>query len=429
MTKVPPSAQRPNGSPRLRLAGALGPWTQSFAALLALPGFRRLWLSACASSFTQWTETIVTSWLALQLTGSPWLVALTGVARAAAVPLIAPLSGALADRVDRVLLVRSAAWGNAVALALLAGTFLTGHGSYWQLLVVSLWFGTSMTLAWPARRALLPDLAGPEHLLSALVLDRLTQSVARVVGPLLAGALLALWGGGAYAALVPFPALAVLALGNLVLPRQAVTRAAASVTAWRHLREGVAYVRREPMIWVVLLMTVAMSSFIYPARHLYAVMAEEVLHVGPVELGWMGAANGLGAPLVLVLLPRLRGERFYGWILLLGAALAALALAAFATSTSLPLSLALLVLSGMGQAGFAVMQSTVTLSHAEPELRGRAMGLLVLATSSAPLGSLEMGAVAERWGAPLAIGANALLCAACVALIAWRSPQLLRPRR
>ena len=244
-----PSSQR--NSPRIRLAGAIGPWSHDLTALLARPAFRHLWLSTCASSFTLWTEVIVTGWVALQLTGSPWLVAMTGVGRAVAMPLIGPLSGALADRLDRVLLVRIAEGGNLAALALLAGTLLTGHGSYWLLLLVTFWFGVSTALAWPSRRALLMDLAGSEYLLSAVVLERVTQSVARVLGPLLAGALLALWADGAYAALVLFPALSLLALGRLAAVRRAGEVTPAPV--WRQLREGWAYVRGEPVIWAVLL--------------------------------------------------------------------------------------------------------------------------------------------------------------------------------
>ncbi|MDP6368678.1 MAG: MFS transporter, partial [Planctomycetota bacterium] len=408
----------------LRVAGPLGPWPQDIATLLAVPAFRRLWLSTCASNFVLWTEMIITSWVALQLTGSPWLVALAGVCRAAPVPLIGPLSGALADRVDRMRLVRIAQWGNLTALSLLAGSMLTGHGAYWQLLVIAIWLGMSMALEWPSRRVLLMDLAGPDHLLSAVVLDRVTQSVARVVGPLLAGALLALWAGGAYAALVLFPALSLLALGDLAAVH--TTRQADGNTVWRQLREGLVYVRREPVIWAVLLLTVAMNCFVFPAKQLYAVIAEDVLRVGPVELGWMGAANGLGAPLGLLLLPRISSDQGYRWTLVVGAMLASLALAAFAGSTSLALALALLVLSGIGQAVFAVMQATLILGRTDPAFRGRAMGLLVLATGSTPIGALEAGAVAERWGAPLAIGTNALLCTALVAMIALSSPQLLR---
>ena len=110
-------------------------------------------------------------------------------------------------------------------------------------------------MAWPSRRALLMDFAGSEYLLSAVVLERVTQSVARVLGPLLAGALLALWADGAYAALVLFPALSLLTLGRLATVRRASEVIPAPV--WRQLREGWTYVRGEPVIWAVLLMTVA----------------------------------------------------------------------------------------------------------------------------------------------------------------------------
>ena len=364
----------------------------------------------------------LTSWVAFQLTGSPWLVALTGVCRAAALPLVGPLSGALADRVDRVLLVRIAEWGNLAALALLTGSILTGHGAYWQLLAVTLWFGVSMALEWPARRALLMDLAGPDHLLRAVVLEKVSQAAARVAGPLLAGFLLAQWDSRAYALIALLPALSLLALGQMATAPPTSTAAATSV--WRQLREGLVYVRRHQVLWAVLLITIAMNFTTSPAQQLFAVMAKDVLHVGPVGLGWMGAANGIGAMLALLLIPRVAKERFYGWTFVLGTALASLCLALFAATTSLALALTLLMLSGFGQTGFGVMQSTLMLSRASPALRGRAMGLLTLAIGSAPLGAIEMGAMAERWGTPLAIGVNALLCAVAVAAVAWRSPQL-----
>ncbi len=409
---------------RLRLAGPLGPWVGNAAAPLAVPQFRRLWLSSCASNLFRWMELTITSWIALQLTGSPWLVALAGVCRAAPLPLVGPFSGMLADRYSRVLLVRLGLWGQLIPLALLTGAFLAGHGAYWQLLVVSVCLGVSWSLEWPSRRSLLGDLARPELLLRAAVLDSATMSGTRVLGPLLAGLLLAVWGNGAYGALVLLPILALVAVSRLV-PLQAVQPARAT-SAWRQLREGFAYVRQEQIIWAVILITVAMNFFTFPAQQLFSVMAEHVLHVGPVQLGWMAAANGLGAALGLFFLPQISRAGGWGWVFVGGSLVTAVALSLFAGSTVLWLSLVLLLLSGFGHAGFSVMQATLVLSQATPAMRGRAMGLVTLAIGSSPLGNLEQGLVAEQWGAPAAIGGSALLCAVTVMLVAWWSPGLLR---
>ncbi|MAG37650.1 MAG: hypothetical protein CL878_15555 [Dehalococcoidia bacterium] len=411
---------------RLRLAGPLGPWMGNVAAPLAAPQFRRLWLFTCASNLLRWMELTITSWIALQLTGSPWLVALAGVCRAAPLPLVGPFSGMLADRYDRVLLVRFAQWGKLVPLALLTGTFLTGHGAYWQLLVVSVWLGVSWSLEWPSRRSLLGDLVGPELLLRAAVLDNATMAGTRVIGPLLAGILLAMWGSAAYGAVVLLPVLALVALSQLATRRDIQPAQATSV--WQQLRGGFAYVRREQTIWAVILITVAMNFFIFPSQQLFSVVAEHVLRVGPVQLGWMGAANGLGATLGLLFLPRVSRIGGRGWVFAGGSIVAAVALGLFAGSTTLWLSLVLLVLSGFGHTGFSVMQATLVLSHATPEMRGRAMGVMTLAIGSSPLGNLEQGLIAEQWGAPVAIGSSALLCAVIVTLVAWWSPRLLRPR-
>lgn len=380
-------------------------------------------ISTCGSRPTLWAEIVITGWTALQLTDSPLLVTITSVCRAASGPLIGPFAGAIADRVDRVCLARIAEVDNLLTLALLGSAFLTGHGSYQFLLLGTLWFGISVSLASLARAALLVDVVDSEHLLPAIVLDRLTGGLAQVFGPLLAGILLRLFGSGvAYAVLMLFPILSLIALRNLAV-KQAVDESV-SVPIWEQLREGLAYVRRESVILTVLLLHLAMSCFVYPARHPFPMFAQNVLRAGPVALALMGSANGFGAHLMLMLLPRLKGASTHGLTLLLGAALGSLALAAFATSTTVPLALLLLVISGLGQAGFDVMASTLILSQSKPVLRGRVIGLFVLTAGGLPVGALCGGVVADRWGTPLTIGVSGVLCACVVVIIYRQSSQL-----
>ena len=148
-----------SGSRRLRIPGLALPFGD-VARPLEQPEFRRLWLSTFAWNFSRLMEMTITSWVALELTGSPWLVALTGVFRSAFLPVSGPLTGALSDRFDRVTLMKGAQWGNVVVISALAGALLAGRGAYWQIVIACLWLGASWGLDFPSRRALMADLVG-----------------------------------------------------------------------------------------------------------------------------------------------------------------------------------------------------------------------------------------------------------------------------
>jgi MFS family permease len=415
------SDRRPGAA--VRVAGLVGMVGASFgdvAQPLREHQFRWLWLSTFAWNFARWMELTVTGWVALELTGSPWLVALIGVARNAFLPVAGPITGALADRFDRVRLMKLAQWGNVLVVGAVAGLLLLGRGAYWQLVLCSLWLGASWGIDWPSRRATIADMVGPERVLQAVVLDNVTQNLSRIAGPLLAGAVLAAAGGaGAYAVLAASFLLASTVLVP-VRPRRRLNRTPGQ-SVWRELRAGLAYVRHDAAIWAVLVITVLMNCLLFPYQQLLSVFAEDVLHVGPVGLGAMGAANGAGAALGLLLLPPLRRLRWQRLAFAGGSCLGCLAVFCFARTTWFPAALALLVAAGLGTAAFGTMQSTIILSRAEPAWRGRAMGLLALAIGSAPAGALETTILVDRFGAPAAVAANAALCGVLVAWAAWQS--------
>jgi MFS family permease len=412
-------------SRRVRIAGLLGASFGDLAQPLADEQFRWLWLSTFAWNFARWMEMTVTGWVALELTGSPWLVALIGVTRNAFLPVAGPITGALSDRFDRVRLMKTAQWGNVVVIGAVAIALLAGRGAYWQLVLASLWLGASWGIDWPSRRALLADMVGPPRVLQAVVLDNVTQNISRIIGPLLGGVLLATWGSaGGFAALAVSFLFASLIL-QPVRPA-AVRLGLARQSVWRQITSGLRYVRQDGAVWAVLVITVVMNCLFFPYQQLLSVFAERVLAVGPVGLGAMGAANGIGASLGLILLPPLRRPQWQGLAFAGGSCLACVMLFAFARSTWFEGSLVLLVLIGLGTAAFGTMQSTIILSRTSVEMRGRAMGLLAFAIGTAPLGAFEQSVLVERLGAPLTVAANALVCGLLVACLGWQS-RLLRP--
>jgi MFS family permease len=406
-----------------RVVGVLGAAVGDLRHPLAIEPFRWLWLSSSAWNLARWMELVVTGWVALELTRSPALVALLGVTRTAMLPIAGPISGALADRVDRGRLLRAAQWTNAAVFAALAIAVAAGAGAFWQLVAATLWLGLTWGIDWPARRALAADLVGQERVLQVVVLDSISQNTMRIAGALAGGVLLAGWGGSG--ALVVLALLLVVAAATL--PRGLPGAAAGMQTTparrsmWRELLAGLRYARRDEVVRSVLLVGLLMDALLMPYQQLLAVFAERVLEVGPVGLGQMGAATGAGAALGLGIFPALRSPRQQARAYVAGCLLAGGAVLLFAASRWLPLSLALLVAAGLGTSAFGTMQTALLLARAPGAMRGRVLGLQVLTIGGAPLGALALSLLVERLGVPLAVALNAVTCAVLVALVAWRS--------
>jgi transmembrane secretion effector len=145
--------------------------------------------------------------------------------------------------------------------------------------------------------------------------------------------------------------------------------------------------------------------------------------VDPVGLGALSAAAGIGSVLGAAVIASWRRIPRSGMLLWAGSCLMSVCLVVFAVSGSFGFALVLLAVSGLGQAAFASLQTTIVLSNATDQLRGRAMGALTLAIGSTPFGSLEMGVVSVALGAPVAVALNAGLCALLVAGVAFRLPR------
>jgi len=399
----------------MRIAGVFTTSVADVARPLRDRRFRQLWLATFAWNFARWMEMTVTGWVALELTGSAALVAVVAVCRSAFLPVAGPITGALSDRFDRVQLIKTAQWGNVIVIGSVAAALLSGHGAYWQIVVSSLWLGASWGIDWPSRRALIADMVGPERVLQAVVLDNMTQNASRVAGPLIAGYLLYAYGGaGAFGGL----ATAFLFASLTMVPVTAAPRQLVQVGSnmWRDIASGIQYARRDPTVWAVLVITIYMNMLLFPYMGLLSVFAEQVLAVGPIGLGEMGAMNGIGAALGLIALSPMRRGTVQARAFALGSLLGCLAIGLFALSRSFPLSLALLFVGGMGTTAFGTMQSTLILSRTEPAMRGRVVGLLAFCIGSAPLGSLLLGGLVERTGPQAAV---ASLCAVSAVLVIW----------
>lgn len=393
-------------------------------APLRVPHFRLLWSSALIWYLARWLDILAAGWLALELTNSAWDVALIGFFRNAPIPIFGAFSGAIADRIDRRRLVIVAEAMNVLASALVAGLLFAGRLEYWHLAGANLLLGLAWAIEWPARRAMTPDVAGRNLVLPAIVLDTMSANVTKVLGPLVGGALIASLGTTTcYTLLACLYAASIIPLLRLRL--QPVAAARPMVSALRFLGEGLSFCRRHPAVRGVLLVTVVMNCFAFPYVQLLSVFARDVLLVGPIGLGLLTAADGVGSLAGTSLLTGAVRIRRPGLIFAVGSTAMTLCLVLFALSPVYALSLGLLVLGGFAHSGFSTFQSTIILGAAGDALRGRAMGVLTLAIGSAPIGMLLVGALAGSFGAPIAVAASASAGALAIGLTSWRTPGLV----
>jgi predicted MFS family arabinose efflux permease len=211
-----------------------------------------------------------------------------------------------------------------------------------------------------------------------------------------------------------YVALAALSLGALAAARRldrriALPGAATSEPVLASLGAGLREVRGQPAILGVLAITVLMNALVFPYQQILPVFARDVLQVGPVALGLLVAAEGLGALASSLAIAARAGQVRHARLFGASSLAAALFLLAFAASPWYGLSLALQLGVGAAESGFGTMQSAIVLLDAPERARGRAMGILSACIGTQPLGSLWIGFLASRMGAPLATGLNALL--------------------
>ncbi len=379
------------------------------AEVLQEPSYRRLWTSGFCMNVARWMDLVTLGWLALQLTGSPFMVGLAAFARSAPLMVVGPFGGVIADRVrrGRVLIVSQAA-GVATALAL-AVTFAAGVGGYWPLVALEAVFGALWAIDFPARRTALYAILGAHRVAQAISLETVSMQLAKILGPLAAGVCLAQLGPGAcFASIAGLYAMGLVASaglgGRLGGP---VASAPASVGA--SLRAGLEVAFTHRTMRAVLLATIAMNTLYFTYQHMLPVFARDVLAVGPLVLGALVAADGCGALVGALAIASGRGYLAHRTLFATGIVAGPVLLVAMSGSRSLAVCLALLVLMGAAESLFAAMQSTLVLLAAPEHARGGTMGILSACIGTQPIGTLFIGLLAASLGVALAFAVNALL--------------------
>jgi MFS family permease len=338
-----------------------------------------------------------------QLTGSIAQTGLVGAGQAVALLILSPLGGVLADRWDRRrLLQASQAVAMLVAGALSVAT-LTGHIVAWQVVLSVVLTTAASTFDQPARQALIPALVPRVQLPQAFALINPSREVAVLLGPALAGILIAVGGPGlVYAVDAVTYASLVVVLQLLRVP--SLQGSGTAVSIWRQLVDGVAFVRGRQMIWM--LMSLDLSATIFGAyRVLLPALCATVFHVGPQGYGLLSAAPSAGALLATYTIFRVidRTQRL-GRVLLIATVLYGVSNVFLAQAHLFLIAvLAALLIGACDAMATTIRQAAVQLETPD-ELRGRVSAIYQMASRGGPaLGDTLMGGVAGLLGPALAL--------------------------
>ena len=268
----------------------------SLVGVLSIPDFRRLLVSNGLWWQSMWMEMIVVGWLVLELTDSPWQVAVVSFYRSIPMLVWGLFSGAVIDRVGRRTTILTCQSINLLGAATIGALIWSGQLALWHLWVVSFVLGSAWAFDWPARRSYTPDLVGKARTVDAMMLEHFGQIVSRILGPFSGGVLIdAIGPDGCYAVLVGISFLSLIGVTRLsILPRRA-DAALRTGHPVKDVIDGFRYVRHNEAIFGTFLITLVMNNLSFPYMTLLPVFARDVLGQGATGLGILGTGNGIGA--------------------------------------------------------------------------------------------------------------------------------------
>jgi MFS family permease len=405
----------------------------SFAAMgraLKHRNYRLFFAGQGTSLVGTWLTRVATSWLVYRLTGSALLLGLVGFVGQLPTFLLAPLAGVLVDRWSRH---RVLVMTQALAMlqsALLAALAITHVIQVWHILVLSAFQGFINAFDTPARQSFVVEMVTDRaDLPNAIALNSSMVNGARLLGPSVAGVLIAAFGEGWCFAVDALSYVAVLAslLAMRLAPRPIAVRHA---RVWVELREGLHYVAGFAPIRAILILLAVVSFTGIPYTVLMPIFANKVLKGGPHLLGILMAASGGGAVAGALWLASRRTVLGLGRTLVVAGFCFGVGLIGFSLSRNWIVSLPLLVLAGGGMMVQMAASNTLLQTLVDEDKRGRVMSFYTMAFfGMMPFGSLAAGWAGARIGAPWTVFAGGSMTILAVGLFVIKLPALRRQAR
>ncbi len=390
-------------------AARLPKWATTLRALRHR-NFQLFFSGQLISLIGTWMQTVAQAWLVYRLTKSPLLLGSVGFASQFPVFLVAPLGGITADRVNRQRLIIATQTAALILAGILAWLTLTGRVHVWHIFALAALLGVVNAFDIPGRQSFLIDMVGKEDLMNAIALNSSMFNGARIIGPAIAGILVAKIGEGWCFAANSISYIAVI-VGLLLMHVHCAPRASKN-SPIEDIVEGFRWVNHTRVIRALLLLLGLVSLVGMPYTVLMPVFADQILHGGARGLGILMGATGVGALFgALTLAAKTGGVKGLGRWVAISCMSLGISLFCFSFSTSLWLSVALLLPVGYSMMLQMACSNTLIQTMVPDQLRGRVMSLYsMMFMGMAPFGAFFGGALAHRIGAPITVAVGGVAC-------------------
>jgi MFS family permease len=361
-----------------------------------------------------WMQSAAQSWLVLKLTNSSMMLGVVSFAQFTPILLVGLFAGVVVDRVDRrrvIILTQTLLMLSAFTLAALTWS---GRVRVYHVIMLAAFNGTIAAFDMPARQSFVVEMVGYEDLANAIALNSMMFNSARMIGPAIAGLLIAWLGTGTCFFLNGLSFLAVIwSLFQMRIAARVIAGSGARMLS--QAREGLAYVWRHRPLFYQMALAAAANGFGYQYLVLVPLFARNVLHGDARSYGFLVAIQGLGSVLGAATLATRVTTRGIRNNLIVGLFLSAAGIIVFGLSRSMALSLAAQLVIGAGLTNFRASNNTLVQLFVSNELRGRVMSTYQLAAvGMTPLGALEVGYLGTLLGPRQSVvicGAITLVCA------------------
>jgi MFS family permease len=379
---------------------------------LRVPNFRLFVSANLVSQVGTWMQRIGQDWLVLQLSGGSGVaLGVTTALQFGPTLLFSFYGGVLADRYDkrRLLLATQAVMG---VLALGLGLLVASDSiALWHVYLLALGLGVVSSLDTPARQSFVSEMVGPEHLANAVSLNSTAFNAARLIGPAVAGALIAASGGNTAPAFLVNAASFGTTMAALLFMRAGDLRRTTPVPRHRgQLRETLTYTRRHPDLMLAMLLAFTVGTFGFNSQITIALMAREVFGLGAGAFGLLSTAYAVGS-LSGALLSTRRSTRPLQRFLVISAVVFGVLLVITGLMQNYYAFAALLIPTGAAALVFSVACNSFVQLGVEPQMRGRVLALYFMCfMGGTPVGAPLIGWISERLGAPWGLIGGGIVC-------------------
>jgi MFS family permease len=400
-----------------------GRLSRTFSAL-RYRDFRLLWIGAFLSTTGTWMQTIAQGWLVLDMTNSPFLLGVDGFLATGPMIVFSLFGGVIADRIERRKIMMLSQYLQMTFALILAALVWAGNAKVWHIFLLSFLTGSAQSISGPAYISLLPLLVKREDVPNAIAMNSMQFNLARVIGPIFAGATLAAWGPEVCFTVNGLSYFFVI-IAVMLIRSPAIATSDNKAGWFDDMREGFRFVTNRPKLLKLTFLAFVGTFLGMPIITFLPVVAKSIFGLKANGYAWMMTTYGIGSVTGALLIAATAHAGKKGKMALEMQLAFACLLVGFAFSRSLPISLVISFFAGVCIVGVISLYSSLVQLTASDVMRGRVMSIFMLAfRGGMPLGNLIAGYVAQRWSITVALAVNGAVLATVATFFIARREKL-----